>query len=328
MTFIHAKDLYFLSVITLIRAVSWVSAPAIRNFVIRGIALTAYRLSRRKRRLTEAGVSDAFKNALTQSQKRHIVRGCFYEFWRETFSLSPSSGEKLALEAVELYGVDHLESALKEGKGVILWESGSFGGRNLAKQVLHANGFALHQVHGEYHLGGFLTNRSSATWTRHHIVHPFFEKRERQFVAEIIYLPDSDSLAFTRGFLEQLKRNTILCITADVPYGHKLVPLEFLGRTKLFATGMVSLAKMSGASLLPMFCVQERDGITRVVIEGPLHMKTGVARERSLRQSVAEYAGLLESYIRRYPEQCRSWNDVPPSGAEVNVQEQTLEQSR
>jgi hypothetical protein len=46
-------------------------------------------------------------------------------------------------------------------KRIILWESNGFGSRVVAKQVLHARGYFLYQVHGENNLGGFLVNDSS-----------------------------------------------------------------------------------------------------------------------------------------------------------------------
>jgi lauroyl/myristoyl acyltransferase len=309
MKFIQVKDLYLLAVIALLKAVAWVAAPQLKNFVVHSIASAAYRLSRNKRRWGEENLGETFGKTLGKQERRRIVKRAFQGFWEDVFSFSLSPREKVALQGVELSGVEHLQNALRGGKGAILWESGSLGKRNLAKHILHENGFSLCQVHAERHMGGF-TNRNSVTWVRRYLVQPFFERCEQQFVTEILYLPHSDSLAFTRRLLDRLRQNAIICITGDVGLGQKLIPQPFLGHTKLFATGMVSLAKISGASILPMFCLQERDGQTRLIIERPIHVETGVGRERGLEKSVAEYVGLLESLIRRYPEQYRSWHYV------------------
>lgn len=308
MKFVQIKDLYFLSVITLIKAVSLFSSPKPKEFVAVAVASAAYHLSRKKRRLTEKNLSQMFDKKLGEEQKQRITKGSFYELWREIFSLPLSGAERAVFKNVELRGVEYLYGALKEGKGVILWESGFFGRRNLAKQILCENGFVIYQVHGEDHLGGFINNGSSATWVRRHIINPFFETYEKQFVEEIVYLPNSDSLTFTRRLLNLLKQNAIICITADAQFGQKLIPQKFLGRTKLFATGMVSLARISGASILPMFCVQERSGETSLIIERPIQIERDTDRERALEGSVAEYAELLEAYIRQHPEKCRNWH--------------------
>jgi predicted LPLAT superfamily acyltransferase len=199
---------------------------------------------------------------------------------------------------------------LGNGRGVILWESNALGRRTLSKQILHENGFLIHQVYAEVHLKGFLTTDPdrSNSWVREHMIKTEMERCETPFLAEIIYLPSSDSLVFTRILLDRLKQNAILCIPGDGRSGKKLLPMRFLGHTKLFSTGMVSLAKISGASILPIFCIQEKNGKTSLIIEPPILIETEVEREKVLEKGVLQYVGLLESYIRKYPEQYRNWS--------------------
>ncbi|MGH7792608.1 MAG: hypothetical protein ACREOB_09885, partial [Thermodesulfobacteriota bacterium] len=201
--FIQIKDLYFLAVIMLIKVVSLFSSPRPKDFFATLMAHAAYHISRRKRRLAEKKVSEVFGYNLSEHRRREVVKGNFYEFWNEVFSLSLSREEKAALKRVEIRGIEHLLSSLNNGKGVILWESGSFGRRNLAKQILNENGFSICQVHTDHHMGGFGHDRNSVTWVRRHGIKPFFEKCEKQFVEEITYLPNSDSLVFTRRLMDR-----------------------------------------------------------------------------------------------------------------------------
>lgn len=307
MKLIIARDLYLLSVIALIKVVSWLPSLKLRRFVANLIAFTAYRVSRNKRRLSEKNLSEAFDGKLDRDQMLRIVRRSFYEFWYDILSLSLSNTERAALKGVGLRGAEHLHEALKDGRGVILLESSHFSKRTLAKQILHENGFSIHQVHSETHLGGFGNDDNPVSWVGRHIIKRFFEGCEKRFVAEIIYLLGSDSLTFTRTLQDRLKRNTVLCSAGDGKVGQKLIPLRFLGRTDLFPTGMVSLAKISGAPILPMFCIRDRNGQISLIIERPIHLKTDGERERGLETSVTQYVSLLESYIRRYPEQYRNW---------------------
>jgi len=304
----QVRDLYFLLVIALLKVIGWSSSPRLKNVVVHSIAAAAYRLSRNKRRRCEENVTRTFCEDLGKQQRRRIVKRAFSEFWRDVFSLTLSRREKAALKAIELSGVEHLQAALNAGRGAILWESNSFGQRHLAKHLLYERGFSLHQVHSEGHLGGFWSEQHVATWVRRHIVKPFFERCEKSVIEKILYLPDSDSLVFTRRLRERLKQNAILCIAGDGGSGRKTIPQLLFGHTKLFATGMVSLAKISGAPILPMFCVQEADGKIRLIIKRPVRVETEVERVQGVESSVAEYVGLLESFIRRYPEQYRSWH--------------------
>jgi lauroyl/myristoyl acyltransferase len=255
-------------------------------------------------------LSEAFDGKLSKHQRREILQGAFYEFWRETFSRRPTRQERAVLKRTEIQGLEHLQRALRNGRGVILWESNALGRRTLSKQILHENGFLIHQVYAEIHLKGFLTTDPDRhhSWVRNHMIKPEMERCEKPFLAEIIYLPRSDSLAFTRILLDRLKQNAILCIPGDGRSGRKLLPIRFLGRTKLFSAGMVSLAKISGASILPLFCIQEKNGKINLVIEPPILIETEVGREQVLEKGVIQYASLLESYIRKYPEQYRNWS--------------------
>ena len=308
MRFLEARDLYLLLVIALMKAASWAPLLSLKEFLVNSIAFAAYHLSMTKRRISEKNLSEVFDGELDRRQVRRTVKGAFYEFWRDAFSLLPSSTERAALERASVHGAEHLECALKKGRGVVLWESSGFGRRNLAKQILRKRRFSIHQLHAENHLGGFGGSGTSTSRVRRQVIRPFFERREQRFLAEIIYLPNSDSLAFTRILLGCLKQNAILCSAGDGRSGQKRIALPFLGRTGLFSTGMVSLARVSGASILPMFCLQERSGETSLVIESPIRIETDVERERSLEDSVIQYVRLLESYVREHPEKYRSWH--------------------
>jgi lauroyl/myristoyl acyltransferase len=189
----------------------------------------------------------------------------------------------------------------------VLWESGSFGRRNLAKQALYRRGFGVHQVHDETHRAGF-GGDSARSWLRDAVVLPYFAAREREFTVDVVVLPRSSSLAFTRALAAVLQRNAILCITSDVPRGQRLVTIPLCGEPKRFATGMVSLARQCGAALLPLFCVREQDGRVRVVIEPAIATAPDEDRATAVVAAIRQYAAILERYIRRYPDQYRSWH--------------------
>jgi lauroyl/myristoyl acyltransferase len=54
--------------------------------------------------------------------------------------------------------------------------------------------------------------------------------------------------------------------------------------------------------------VREADGHVRVVIEPPIDLAAGADRDAAIEAAVRAYAARLEAYIRRYPEQYRSWH--------------------
>ena len=284
-----ATDLYYLLVIVLILLLRLAPCRRLRKSFIDGATGAAYLFSRAKRKRIEQNLREALGD-LNDERRRRIVRGSLRGLWDDLFS----APERRA----EILGLDRLEAALARGKGVILWESNGLGRRAASKQILESRGLLVHQVHGANNLGGFLEPHYAATWLRRAILKPFFDSCERPFVAEIIDLPGSNSLAFTRRLRALLQENAILCISGDGRSGQKLVLLPFLGGAEYFSPGMVSLARISGATILPMFCLRQPGGSTTLVFEEPIELDAGVA----------QYADMLEIYIRRYPEQYRNWH--------------------
>ena len=86
--------------------------------------------------------------------------------------------------------------------------------------------------------------------------------------------------------------------------------MKFLWLTDYFPTGLVSLAKLSGAAMLPLFCIHETHDRTSIFIESPIAIDRDGDRERCLEKAVTQYVRLLESYIKKYPEQYRNWHEL------------------
>jgi KDO2-lipid IV(A) lauroyltransferase len=298
--FVLGQDLYLLCVIGFIKEAGrciWLKL----NWLFACVAgFFAFHISSERRRQRERNLSRTLR--LSEAETRRIVRKSFFDFWCDTFSLSPRVTQAMSKEAT-ITGLENLKEALQKGRGVILWESVFFGRRVLAKAILKNNGFSVSQVHGEYHLGG-LEHSKSRLGTR--LIQPFFESCERPFVEEIIYLRGGNSLALTRVLLERLNQGAIISITADGKGGEKFIAVEFRGEEGLFSTGMISLARLAGATILPVFCVQTSRHRTNLIIESPIRISVNGDREHDSKSALTQYVKLLESYLKRYPEQYRN----------------------
>jgi lauroyl/myristoyl acyltransferase len=310
MKLLALRDLYHLFVIVLVQITAWLPATRVKPWLVALIASVAHRVQVRKRHLAEANLASAIDGNLDESERERIVRQSFQVVWEEIFSLLPSATEwETVQDSIRVEGLEHLRGALSDGRGAILWES-HFGKRLLAKRALHQMGFRLCQIHHERHLGALFPGHGPMTWVRLHVVKRLFSRWEKQFLKDTIYLPTSGSLAFTRTLLRRLQENVVLCSAADGHYGQRPMLVQFLGQVEPFQPGMLSLAKLSGSPILPMFCFRHSDGTMRLVIEGPIQTETDSDRERGLREALTRYVHLLESYVRQYPGQYRNWHFV------------------
>lgn len=303
---ISGNDLYLLMIFALISIVSSIPSRRAKPWVANSIGLGAFRLSRSKRQRMDENLARVFGNDLDRSQMRRIARGSFCEFWRDLFQIRLSKPEREALEQAEVIGKRSLIEALSQRKGVILLESSYLGRRNLAKQILRHIGISVHQVHNENHFSGLRVGVS--TWVQRRLVKPFLEKSEEGCVAEIIYLKESDSLAYAKQLLDILQKNEVICVSGEGTRGYKKVKLRFLGDMGQHPTGLVNLARISGAPLLPIFCFELQNTRPRLVIEQPIEIETNIDRDAAAQNALVEYFRLLESYVMRYPGMYRHWD--------------------
>jgi lauroyl/myristoyl acyltransferase len=65
---------------------------------------------------------------------------------------------------------------------------------------------------------------------------------------------------------------------------------------------MFSLSKISGSPIFPLFCFQKEGDEIKLVVGPELH-----AGKDGVEGALASFVGLLEGYIRKYPEQYRNW---------------------
>jgi len=301
-------DLYFSLVAALVQTVRLCRSQRLTWLLVEAITFLAYHLSRRKRRASEALLLKVFGRDLDPPRLGQIVRSSFRQFWLDIFLIPGTATWQKQARPAAIEGLEPLRRALESGKGAILWETSYFGRRLLPKCILNREGFAITQVHARYHTGGF--GRGTATRFRRRFLQPFFENCEKPYVKQIVYLDGPESLAFSKGLAELLKSNEILCISAEGRQGRKFVPVPFLGQTVNFPTGVLSLAKLTGAPIFPLLCVAEKGHQIRVIIEQPIRIDRSEERERGLRTAATRYVSLLESYVKSYPEQYRNWHGL------------------
>lgn len=303
MGFVRWHDLYLLIVILAIEVARRLSFFELDKRLARAFTGLAFRISRAKREQIRQELELCFGSAPDAASRNALVRNIFFAFWDGMFTWARSD-TALAARAT-LSGLEHLEDALSQGKGAILWESSGFGERAAAQAILHARGYKVVQVHAWLHLGGIGAGEPQEGWLLRHVIQPYFDHRERKWVSEIIYLPTDNSLAYTRILMEHLARNAVVCIAADGAMGQKHLDVPFLGHPHAFPTGIVSLAQLSGAPLMPMFCTPKQDGYLLEIepafcFDGP--------RSEQPREIITRYARMLQGRICLHPEWYRRWD--------------------
>lgn len=181
-------------------------------------------------------------------------------------------------------GLEHLDAALEQGKGVILLGS-------------HLNSLSMFNAiimlrRRGYDIGVALPEADD----------PWAPSRARSFLAKRFgtrSMYESTGAFFAqfniRPIVRQLAANRIVAQTGDGLHSARFVDVPFLGQQLPFPTGMAAIAQLTGAVVVPMFQVGAPPDRLRIVFEEPRTIEAGA---EPLRAAVADYASLLERHLR------------------------------
>jgi len=109
----------------------------------------------------------------------------------------------------------------------------------------------------------------------------------------------------TIELVKALRNNEIVAMLGDRENSPNTIDVDFFGRRTRFPKGVGILAMMTGAPVLPVFVVLEKDRKYRGIIEKPIYFDGSRRgeRDRVIREGMEKIARVFEDYIGRYPDQ-------------------------
>ena len=202
---------------------------------------------------------------------------------------------------IQLEGQRHIDHALAEGRGAILWVANLSYYRQVTKMALHRAGYCVCHLSSIVH--GFSETRFGMR-----VLNPIRTSAEVRFLDERLVLETSGKLTAMRALMRRLRRNGLISITASAAAPNAQA-LPFFGGLIHLSVGPAKLSAQTKAPILPVFALRQSDGSFVVEVRSPLaapvHLRTGTATSAALER----YKSLLESRVRRYPDQFR-WHEV------------------
>ena len=273
----------------------------------RGIGDLSYLARRGMRRNVLARLTAALGSALTAGELRRLARATFRTSWleREIYWMRLLASEPNPIgrirELVTVNGLESLREALAAGRGVVLWES-PLGNRALGRLAVSAAGFRVIAVHGPKH-GGSLSRIGQG------LVRGLHRSAEARLPVEVVDI-DENSTGYLDLLVDHLRRNGVVCINGFGRLGRRSMTLEFLGESRSFATGSVSMAISTGAALIPAICYRDSSGQRHVTLERPCPTGGGESLGASQARALRYCLEVLESYLLRYPDQWTGWHET------------------
>ena len=204
----------------------------------------------------------------------------------------------------QLLGATHLDAALADGHGVVLWVAHFCFNALATKKALHLAGHRVWHLSRPEH--GFSKSTLGIA-----ALNPIRVRAEIGHLAGRIVFERDKPLAATLAAQRLLRKNGILSITAGAWEGGRLAQIDILGGSLELAVGAPGLARLTGAALLPVFTVRgEGEDTIRVIIESPLAVPAEGGMDEALQDAARQFGNRLENYVRRYPIEWRDWKNL------------------
>lgn len=250
-----------------------------------------YLFAKRNRDLALGNLKLALGDSTVLSTRKMIIRKSCKATGRAILDslrykdLSPDKLRRL----ISVEGQEHLEAALKKGKGVIGVSAhlGSF-------TVL---GYWLL-------LAGYKTN-FIARHMRYKNLEDVFNNVCDAVGPKIIF--NRPLFSCMRQCMKVLSQNEILVIELDQNFGSDGIVVDFFGRPAQVPTGPVVLSRHTQAVILPMFVISKPDHTHVIKIEPPVQLDFTKDTDENRRHNLQKIVDVVERFIRKYPSQWLNW---------------------
>jgi len=255
----------------------------------------------KKQRNTILGNMDvAFGTKMSEEEKmvaaREAVTNMLKDYF-ETFCMASHFRKKID-DIVSIEGREHLDKALSRGKGVIAL-SAHFGNFIMLGAVM---------AREKYHFYTVIREPKSK-----HVAKIFGKLRDYMEHKWIAAQPRRVCL---KKMLNCLRNNQIVCLITDENKRHGGVNVDFFGHNSPTATGPAVLSLRTGAVIVPIFIVRQKDDTHKVIIEPALEFNLTGNQEEDIRHITSIFTERIEFYVRSYPTQWfwlnRRWKGISP----------------
>lgn len=250
----------------------------------------------RHRGIVDRNLRLAYGSDADPRRLREISRACWRHFGKVVAAalrfegLEPEELRRL----VRIRGFERLRAAHALGRGVLVF-SGHLGNWELGAVVCGSRGVPLAVV-----------------------ARPLDNPRLERLLAPRRSVSGNAVIDKRRALAEMaraLRRGTGVGVLIDQDARDRGVFVPFFGRPTSTSPALALLALRSGAPIVPAFCVLGEDGVWDVTVEPPLDVPLSGRRDVDVRRITAAATAVLESWIRRFPEQWlwmhRRWKTVP-----------------
>ena len=199
------------------------------------------------------------------------------------YSVSPRKEELYS--TITIKGKEYLDAALNKGKGVIAL-SAHFGNFAVMRGKLTSEGYPFSLV---------------IKLPRDPGISQYFKMKMKQYNLKFI-LADPATVS-QKEILRTLRKNEIVCLIVDGDQKIGGVPVMLMGQEIAMPPGPAILARRTGAIVLPMFIIRQKDNSQKIIIEPPVDIMENEDQNKAVTLLCQKFATIIETAIKKYPTQ-------------------------
>ena len=268
-----------------LHALTWLAGVLPRypvaDWLCRAGGVVWYLVAPAARDAVRANLCHILHRAPSRWEMVQVFQNGALNYW-DTFAIPHVSRAEL-LALVDLQGAEHIDAALRLGKGAIL-ASAHLGSIGLVGQIMPVLG---HPTTG--------------------LLEPIkppelfdFFARQRQGTDFHLYPAGASGL---RGLVQALRRNEVVGLITDREFGGASVEVTFFDHPTLFAEGTAALSLRTGAPILIGVCARKSGGRFDAWIEPLPPVLMGGDQKANVRAQTQAVARRLQYYVASHPAQ-------------------------
>ncbi len=200
---------------------------------------------------------------------------------------------------VAISGTEHIDQALRQGRGAILWAAQDVSGDLVRLKALSESGFpSVFLSH--------LTHPYSDTVYGYRVLNRVRTRVEDRYLVGRAVVSGGDEVRALQKLRAHLRENGVVSIAAVEASGNPQ-ELPFLDGWLRLGIGAAFLAARERVPVLPVFTTSNPDGAFEVLVEPPLQTQISDRDALEPEHLAARFAERLEAHVRRHPTLWRGW---------------------
>ena len=251
------------------------------------VGRTGFYLVVRYRRIVLNNLKMAFGTSKTEKEYRDIAKTVYQDMIKNAFEVAKlfHAEPSLVKELVTVSGLEHLDTALSQGKGVVA-VSAHMGNFTIIGPRLIEEGYPFSLV---------LRDPKDEMLAK-----ALRDLRNNVGIESIPVNPRRTCIAKS---LACLKRNGILFLQIDQNASSQDLWVDFFGWKVPTFKGPVVFSMRTGAPVVPMFIIRDSSGHHQLTIKPPYPLERTDNQEDDILFNTTSLTKLIESYIEQYPSQ-------------------------